>query len=119
MPAFGRRRVVPEPWNPLLAQESKGDLQAAAQNPIADLISLPLQNNTGFGVGPSAPIITANWEASNGDEWTVPVGVVVGKIAGIGKQPINTQISTYYNVEHPDAAPDWSLRLQVQFLFPK
>jgi hypothetical protein len=28
-------------------------LAKAAQNPIADLISLPLQNNTAFGIGPS------------------------------------------------------------------
>lgn len=29
-----------------------GDLAAASQNPIADLISVPFQNNTNFGVGP-------------------------------------------------------------------
>jgi len=29
-----------------------GDLAKAAQNPVADMISLPLQNNTNFGVGP-------------------------------------------------------------------
>ena len=34
------------------APENEGDLAAAAQNPVADLISLPLQNNTLFGVGP-------------------------------------------------------------------
>ena len=28
------------------------DLAKAAQNPVADMISLPLQNNTNFGVGP-------------------------------------------------------------------
>ena len=28
------------------------DLAKAAQNPVASLISLPLQNNTNFGVGP-------------------------------------------------------------------
>ena len=27
------------------------DLRQAAQNPVADLISLPFQNNTNFGVG--------------------------------------------------------------------
>jgi hypothetical protein len=34
--------------------EDKGtqDLAKAAQNPIASLVSLPLQNNTNFGVGP-------------------------------------------------------------------
>ena len=31
--------------------ESGGDLRQAAQNPVADLISVQLQNNTNFGVG--------------------------------------------------------------------
>src|SRR5215469_8985853 len=29
-----------------------GDLQKATQNPVASLISVPLQNNTGFDIGP-------------------------------------------------------------------
>lgn len=40
----------------------------------------------------SAPIITANWEASSGNEWTVPFGGGVGKIFRIGKQPMNASI---------------------------
>ena len=35
-----------------LAQDSDSDLAAKTQNPIADLISLPLQNNFNFGFGP-------------------------------------------------------------------
>lgn len=26
---------------------------------------------------------------------------------------------TFYNVEKPDNGPNWQLRIQVQFLFPK
>ena len=32
--------------------ESTEELQKAAQNPVADIISIPLQNNFNFGVGP-------------------------------------------------------------------
>ena len=67
----------------------------------------------------SAPIITANWEADSDNTWTVPFGGGVGKLFTIGKQPINTQLSAYYNVEKPNFGPDWQLRFQVQFLFPK
>ena len=67
----------------------------------------------------SAPIITANWEADSGNTWTVPFGGGVGKIFRIGKQPMNGQISAYYNVEKPDYGPEWQLRVQLQFLFPK
>lgn len=67
----------------------------------------------------SAPIITANWEADSEDRWTIPFGGGVGKIFKIGKQPVNGQISAYYNVEKPRFGADWQLRLQLQFLFPK
>ena len=67
----------------------------------------------------SAPIITANWEADSGNKWTVPFGGGFGKIFRIGKQPMNGQVQAFYNVEKPDLGPDWTLRLQLQFLFPK
>jgi len=67
----------------------------------------------------SAPIITANWEADSGNQWTVPFGGGVGKIFRIGKQPINAQVQAFYNAIRPDNGPVWTLRLQLQFLFPK
>jgi hypothetical protein len=67
----------------------------------------------------SAPIITANWEENSDNTWTVPFGGGVGKILRIGKQPLNAQVSAYYNVKKPDFGADWQLRLQLQMLFPK
>jgi hypothetical protein len=67
----------------------------------------------------SAPIITANWEADSNNTWTVPFGGGVGKIFRVGKQPLNAQVSAYYNVEKPESGADWQLRLQLQMLFPK
>ena len=67
----------------------------------------------------TAPIITANWESDSDNRWTIPFGGGVGKIFHIGKQPINGQVSAYYNVEKPDSGADWQLRIQIQFLFPK
>ena len=67
----------------------------------------------------TAPIVTANWEADSGDKWTVPVGGGIGKIQRFGKLPLNLQLQAFYNVEKPDFGPDWQLRFQIQFLFPK
>lgn len=69
----------------------------------------------------SAPINAANWEVGSDDRWTVPIGGGVGKIFKIGRQPMNAQVGAYYNVVTPDnlASGDWSLRLQLQLLFPK
>jgi hypothetical protein len=67
----------------------------------------------------SSPVITSNWNAPAGERWTVPVGGGFGKLFTIGKQPVNAQLQGFYNVESPTLGPDWSVRLQVQFLFPK
>jgi hypothetical protein len=64
-------------------------------------------------------IITANWDAPSGQRWTVPLGGGVGKLIKIGKQPINVRTEAYYNVEKPDAGPDWQWGFTVQFLFPR
>jgi hypothetical protein len=66
----------------------------------------------------TSPIITANWEASSDNVWTVPVGGGIGKIFKIGKQPFNAQIQAFDNVQKPDNGSDWQLRFQIQLLFP-
>lgn len=69
----------------------------------------------------SAPIITGNFSASSGNHWTVPVGGGGGKLWRVGKVglPVNTQIQAFFNAERPRYGPDWQLRAQIQFLFPK
>ncbi len=67
----------------------------------------------------SAPIITANWEAASGQEWTVPFGGGVGKVFLLGKRPINLSLQGYYNAVKPDGFADWSARINLQFMFPK
>jgi len=68
----------------------------------------------------SAPLNTANWAAASGDVWTVPVGGGFGKIIP-GKPPLNVTLQAYYHVVKPDHLPaaDWTLRFQVQLMFPK
>lgn len=64
-------------------------------------------------------VITSNWQAPSGNQWTVPLGGGVGKIFSIGKQAMNTRIEAYSNVEKPEGAPDWVLSWTLQFLFPR
>lgn len=67
----------------------------------------------------SSPLITVNWKADSGQQWTVPLGGGVGKIFHFGKLPVNTQLGAYYNVVAPDDAANWQIRIQAQFMFPK
>ena len=64
-----------------------------------------------------SPVITAIREADSGDKGTVPLsGASIFKVGG---QPMDAQVQTFYNVARPDFGPDWSIRFQLQFLFPK
>ena len=63
--------------------------------------------------------VTANWQASNGNVWTVPVGGGIGRIMKLGFQPVNIAAQFYGNAVHPIGGSPWSMRLQMAFLFPK
>jgi len=65
------------------------------------------------------PIITANWEATSGNVWTVPFGGGLGRIMKFGNQPVNLTAQFYGNATYPRFGSPWSMRLQIAFLFPK
>ncbi len=66
------------------------------------------------------PILTANWEARSGQQWTVPLGLGVGKLVRVGEKglPLNLNLCAFDNVVKPDGAADWQLRLTVGVLLP-
>ena len=66
----------------------------------------------------SAPLITVNWKAADGQKWIVPFGVGGGKLIFFGGLPVNVQSQVYFNVVKPDIGPDWQFRIQIQTLLP-
>jgi hypothetical protein len=66
----------------------------------------------------SSPIINANWLAKADDRWTVPIGGGIGRLFKIEKLPVNVQAQAFYNVVRPTNAANWTMRFQLQFLFP-
>jgi hypothetical protein len=67
----------------------------------------------------TSPILTANWEAASGEQWTIPFGGGFGKVIHIGKMPTDIQVQAFTNVEKPEGGADWSFRLKFKMLFPK
>jgi hypothetical protein len=65
------------------------------------------------------PKFTADWKASKGNRWTVPVGFDVGRLFTFGELPVNIQAGYYYYVEKPDYWSKWSLKVEVSFILPK
>jgi len=66
----------------------------------------------------TSPIITVNWLAAPGQQWTVPVGGGFGRVFRLGEQPVNASIQAYYNAIRPTGASDWQLRTSIALLFP-
>ena len=66
----------------------------------------------------TSPIITADWLATSGERWTVPVGGGFGRVFRVGEQPVNASLQVYYNAIRPTGAPPWSLRASLALLFP-
>jgi hypothetical protein len=78
--------------------------------------------NYNFGKGwaiSSAPVITANWDAPSGQEWTVPVGIGIARTVVFNRRPISLAVQYYHNVERPDGAGANQIRFQVSLLYPK
>ncbi len=67
----------------------------------------------------TGPIPTANWEATDGNKWTVPFGGGAGKIVRLGKTPFNLQAQAFYNAVKPEGAGGFSTRFQIQLMLPK
>ncbi len=66
----------------------------------------------------TSPIITVNWLAAAGEQWTVPVGGGFGRVFRVGDQPVNASIAAYYNAIRPTGTSDWQLRTSIALLFP-
>ncbi len=66
----------------------------------------------------TSPIVTADWRASSGNQWVVPLGGS-GPHPELGPQPVNITAQFYGNAVYPTGGSPWGMRLQIQFLYPK
>ncbi|SFV57398.1 Possible neuromedin U precursor [hydrothermal vent metagenome] len=63
---------------------------------------------------------TYNWEASDGNAWTVPLFLVVTQVGKIGEQLISYGAGVKYYAKSPDGGPQgWGARFVFTMMFPK
>jgi hypothetical protein len=73
----------------------------------------------GWSVGYSGNVL-ANWEASGGDVWTVPIGASVAKVLKLGKLPVRIALAGQYMPVRPDVfGQKWNLQVVVAPVLPK
>jgi hypothetical protein len=64
----------------------------------------------------SNPNITADWNASSGHQWTIPLGAGAGKLITHNRYlPINLKAGVFKYVAHPTDA-DWLIQVQATFI---
>lgn len=62
---------------------------------------------------------TANWEASSGEEWTVPINVTISKVTRLGPFPFSFAAGVGVFVERPADGPEWKLRFTATLILPR
>jgi hypothetical protein len=80
---------------------------------LEPFISYTTRTYTSFGVNTES---SYDWKS---EQWTVPVNFMLQQMVKIGEQPISLQLGYRYFAEKPEYGPDWGLRFQLTFLFPK
>jgi hypothetical protein len=114
---------IPDPWVVAAIIRNVWSFAGDNQRPKVNLFTIQPFVNYNFSNGwylTSTPAITANWEAKEKrNRWLIPIGGGFGKVMFRGeKRPINIRLQGFYHLEKPDRAPDWTLQLQFQILFP-
>jgi len=91
-------------------ESDRPDVNATFLEPF---VSYTTKKHTAFGINTES---TYDWQNS---QWTVPLNLMVGQMLKIGKQPVQFLVGVRYYAEGPSGGPEWGLRFQVTFLFPK
>ncbi|MGZ8398280.1 MAG: hypothetical protein ACXWWN_04505 [Gemmatimonadales bacterium] len=97
------------------ASRSEGDA------PEVNLFNLQPLVNYNFGKGwaiSTSPIISANWDAPSGEEWTVPLGGAISKTTAFNGRPMTLGAHYYHNLDHPTGAAANLFRLSISLLYP-
>ena len=112
--------VMPKPW--VIGALARQLWAVAGPNQNVNQSLLQPFINYNFPTGwylVSSPVMTANWSAPSSQRWSIPVGGGVGKIFKIDGQAMNASLQAFDYVAHPNLAPRWAIRFQIQLLFPR
>ena len=113
--------TMPGPWviGSLVTQVSP--MSDAGGKPETNVFSWQYFVNYNFGKGwalSSVPTIVANWDAPEGQQWTVPFGVGITRTVVFKAQPMSLGFQYFKNVKRPDDGPGTLVRFNLTFIYP-
>jgi hypothetical protein len=105
-----------------LAKQRRADLG------VGPAISLPSTTITTLGTekcsaGPTVTLTlqseaSANWDVDD-NRWTVPINVIVAKLASFGTFPASYQFGFGAFAAHPEVGPSWKAQAAIVILLPR
>ena len=106
--------VFPQPWWSIGGQHGKPNTNQLNLQPIASIFF-----GDGWNIGYSGNIL-ANFNATPGNVWTVPIGLGVGKVVKFGRLPVKLQLAVQYMPVRPDVfGQEWNVQIQITPVLPK
>jgi hypothetical protein len=113
--------TMPGPWviGGLITQ--MWPMSDAGGPPATDVFACKCFINYNFGRGwalSSVPVISANWDAAEGQQWTVPVGGGITRVVVFKGQAISLGFQYFKNVKRPDDGPGTQVRFNLAFIYP-
>jgi hypothetical protein len=105
--------VFPQQWWSVDGGSRKAVSQMNLQPFFAYFIS------EGWSVGYSGNVL-ANWHASAGDVWTLPLGLALSKVQKLGILPVKFALAGQYMPVHPgEFGQEWNIQLVITPVIPK
>jgi hypothetical protein len=103
--------LVNQLWS-VVEEEHRNDVSQMFLQPF---VAYTTKTHTTFTVSSE---MTANWEAPEGEQWTVPLIFQISQILKLGKQPVSIQIGGKYYADTPRYGPNWGARFNFTLLYP-
>jgi hypothetical protein len=101
-------------WTSFAGDSSRPDTNQMNLQPIAAYFL-----EDGWSIGYTGNIL-ANWKASSGNIWTVPLGVGINKVVKLGRLPVKLSLAGQYMPIHPDDfGQKWNVQVQIVPVIPK
>lgn len=92
----------------------------SAETDVSEMTLQPFINYS-LGAGwalATSPVIIANWEATGGNQWTVPLGAGINKLFATWALPVVFKLRAHANVVKPEGGGAWDLQFAVQPIIP-
>ena len=92
------------------------DRPSTSQMSILPLVYAFFGDGWSFGYSGN---ITVDWRAREGERWTVPAGLSLGRVVRFGRLPVQIRLGAQYMAIRPEGGPRWNFQLQITPVIPR